>query len=121
MSATGVFFAAAPDARVLTVVSTALRYESSARMAPQGRTHMLVGDCRDVLGYAVADGAFGVTRGADPGDPGPVRPGDTGTDCRAGHACRGERQTGCPARRCDPARLPGEESGKHQPGLSENG
>jgi len=82
VSAVRAFFAAAPGARVLTVLSTALRGEfahlegddregDDREGTPTGgtvcdgtarHTHVLVGDCRDVLDYAMLDGAFRALR-----------------------------------------------------------
>jgi len=83
VTAARAFFAAAPGARVLTLLSTALkdefsRFEGSGpqdgtdlggkgaagamREGTARHTHVLVGDCRDALTYAALDGAFRALR-----------------------------------------------------------
>jgi HAD superfamily hydrolase (TIGR01458 family) len=69
VSAALAFFGAAPEARVLAVLSTALQDEFAhlrgfAHLddATARHTHVLVGDCRDVLDYAVLDGALRALR-----------------------------------------------------------
>jgi HAD superfamily hydrolase (TIGR01458 family) len=62
VSAACAFFAAAPGARVLTLLSTALRGEFTHLEGAAPHTHVLVGDCRDVLDYAVLDAAFRALR-----------------------------------------------------------
>lgn len=62
VSAAQTFFVSAPDARVATLISNALQGEFAnlERSAPY--THVLVGDCRDVLDYALLDRAFRALR-----------------------------------------------------------
>jgi HAD superfamily hydrolase (TIGR01450 family) len=83
VTAARAFFAAAPGTHVLTLLSSGLRDEfrhlegngpescpdpggTNGAGAAQGgtarHTHVLVGDCRDVLDYAVLDGAFRALR-----------------------------------------------------------
>jgi len=62
VSAAQALFAAAPDARVLTLLSTALRGEFAHLDGTTPHTHVLVGDCRDVLDYPLLDGAFRALR-----------------------------------------------------------
>jgi HAD superfamily hydrolase (TIGR01458 family) len=62
VSAARELFAGLPGARVLTLVSSGLvgEFDRLDRSAPH--THVLVGDCRDVLDYPVLDGAFRALR-----------------------------------------------------------
>jgi HAD superfamily hydrolase (TIGR01458 family) len=66
VSAAHVLLAGLPDARVLPLVSAALRPEFAGLTQEPPYTHVLVGDCRDVLDYPALDGAFRALReGAD--------------------------------------------------------
>ncbi|MFI5779562.1 HAD-IIA family hydrolase [Nocardia sp. NPDC051570] len=63
VSAAKVLFAADTGARVLPLVSTVLRPEFAAPDNTEAYTHVLVGDCRDVLDYPALDRAFRAIRG----------------------------------------------------------
>jgi HAD superfamily hydrolase (TIGR01458 family) len=66
VSAARELFAGLPDAVVLPLVSTGLRAEFAHLTTAGEHTHVLVGDCRDVLDYPALDGAFRALRaGAD--------------------------------------------------------
>ena len=54
---------AAPGTRVYPLVSRALLDELPGLASAPPYTHVLIGDCRDVLDYAVLDGAFRAVRG----------------------------------------------------------
>jgi len=62
VTAARAFFAAAPGARVLTLLSSPLRDEFAHLDSAEPHTHVLVGDCRDVLDYAALDGVFRALR-----------------------------------------------------------
>jgi HAD superfamily hydrolase (TIGR01458 family) len=62
VSAARELFAGLPKAVVLPLVSTGLRAEFAHVAAEGDHTHVLVGDCRDVLDYAALDGAFRALR-----------------------------------------------------------
>ncbi|WP_328915060.1 MULTISPECIES: HAD-IIA family hydrolase [unclassified Streptomyces] len=62
VSAAHVLFDSVPGARVLPLVSAALRPEFAALTQEPPYTHVLVGDCRDVLDYPALDGAFRALR-----------------------------------------------------------
>lgn len=62
VSAALALFAGLPDARVLTVLSTALQGAFAQLNSTPPHTHVMVGDCRDVLDYPVLDGAFRALR-----------------------------------------------------------
>lgn len=62
VSAAHVLFAGTPAARVLAMLSTVLVDEFAHLDGAAPHTHVLIGDCRDVLGYAVLDEAFRAIR-----------------------------------------------------------
>lgn len=62
VSAALALFAGSPEAQVLTVLSNALQDEFAHLKGTAPFTHVLVGDCRDVLDYPVLDGAFRALR-----------------------------------------------------------
>jgi HAD superfamily hydrolase (TIGR01458 family) len=62
VSAAQAFFASVSDARVATLISNVLQDEFASLDDTAPYTHVLVGDCRDVLDYARLDGAFRALR-----------------------------------------------------------
>lgn len=62
VSAAWELFAAGQDARVLILASAELQNELAHLSCAPPYTHVLVGDCRDVLDYATLDGAFRALR-----------------------------------------------------------
>jgi HAD superfamily hydrolase (TIGR01458 family) len=66
VSAALAFFSGSTEPRVLKLLSTALQDGFAGLEATAPFTHVLVGDCRDVLDYPLLDGAFRALRaGAD--------------------------------------------------------
>jgi HAD superfamily hydrolase (TIGR01458 family) len=62
VTAARTLFAGTPGARVLPLVSAALRAEFAGLEQRGPYTHVLLGDCRDVLDYPALDGAFRALR-----------------------------------------------------------
>jgi HAD superfamily hydrolase (TIGR01458 family) len=62
VTAARLLFGELPSARVLGMLSTALRDEFAGLDATPPYTHVLIGDCRDVLDYPLLDKAFRAIR-----------------------------------------------------------
>jgi len=62
VSAALALFATVPNARVLTMLSSNLKDEFGHLESTAPHTHVLVGDCRELLDYAMLDSAFRALR-----------------------------------------------------------